>query len=404
MNPVTYGEATHTPTRASIARSKELQHATMLGFRVLTLVALALMEVAGFTGAPAPDLSDVGLPVAVALVGIAVGAAGAAFPVKLPELVTATLLVMLALASGALFSLQPYGPAPLFGAFVASGAAALQLPRRSSAIVLVAALVGLAGPQVLSSGRFDVLLMTGSGPIAFYAMGEVANRSRQAQEMASRMLEELEEAQQARADAAAFAERQHLAREMHDVLAHSLSGLVVQLEAARLLAQRKSADAETQAALERALHLGKSGLAEARRAIGMLRGDELPGPEALAALVGDFEHDAGVRCTLEVAGAEHELDTSARLTLYRVAQEALTNVRRHARARMVAVKLAYEPAGTRLTVEDFGVDGAPPALGGLGTSSGYGITGMRERAELLGGNLEASPTASGFRVELWVPA
>ena len=408
MNSVDHGTVPRAATRVSLARARERQLATMVAFKILTLGALALMEIAGVNGTPAPDLSDAGLPVTIALVGIAIGTAGAISPVKLPELVATALLVMLALASGALFSLQPYGPAPLFGAFVASGAAALQLPRRTSALVLIAALAGLAGPQVLSDGRLDVLFMTASGPIAFYAMGEVAHRSYQGQQLASRLLEELEESQQARADAAALAERQRVAREMHDVLAHSLSGLVVQLEAARLLAQRNGADPETCAAVERALHLGKSGLVEARRAIGMLRGDELPGPEALAALVGEFERDAGLPCTLQVAGAERELSTPARLTLYRVAQEALTNVRRHARARSVAVQLAYEPAGTRLTVEDFGADGVEPAASPAAASpaaeSGYGITGMRERAELLGGNLEARATEHGFRVELWVPA
>jgi signal transduction histidine kinase len=89
------------------------------------------------------------------------------------------------------------------------------------------------------------------------------------------------------------------------------------------------------------------------------------------------------------------------LTLYRVAQEALTNIRKHARPERVEVHLAYEAAGMRLTVEDFGTssDRSPPVDG-----TGYGLTGMRERAELLGGRLSAGPTELGFRVELWVPA
>jgi len=90
----------------------------------------------------------------------------------------------------------------------------------------------------------------------------------------------------------------------------------------------------------------------------------------------------------------------ARLTLYPTAQEALTNVRKHARPQWVELRLAYEPAGTRLTIEDFGGNGATP----LSDSGGYGLTGMRERAELLGGQLRAGPTGTGFRVELWVPA
>jgi signal transduction histidine kinase len=84
----------------------------------------------------------------------------------------------------------------------------------------------------------------------------------------------------------------------------------------------------------------------------------------------------------------------------RVAQEALTNVRKHARAGRVEIRLAYELSGTRLAIEDFDRCGDLPALG---DGTGYGLTGMRERAELLGGTLTAGPTDGGFLVELWVP-
>ena len=94
--------------------------------------------------------------------------------------------------------------------------------------------------------------------------------------------------------AAALAERQRLARDMHDVLAHSLSGLLLQLEGARLLALSDPADDRLAGTIDRAHELAKSGLEEARRAIGMLRDDELPGPDQLAALTAAFEADAGV--------------------------------------------------------------------------------------------------------------
>jgi signal transduction histidine kinase len=94
------------------------------------------------------------------------------------------------------------------------------------------------------------------------------------------------------------------------------------------------------------------------------------------------------------------LSSEARLTLYRVAQEALTNVRRHAEPTQVELHLCYETDGTRLTVEDFGANGRP-AFSVPG--EGYGLTGMRERAKLLGGELTATSTKSGFRVDLWVP-
>ena len=90
--------------------------------------------------------------------------------------------------------------------------------------------------------------------------------------------------------------------------------------------------------------------------------------------------------------------------MYRTAQEALTNVRRHARPAHVDLRLRYEPDGTRLVVEDVRADGdAGPVEGEREPGLGYGLTGMRERAELLGGRLAAAPTDTGFRVELFIP-
>jgi len=227
-----------------------------------------------------------------------------------------------------------------------------------------------------------------------------------------------EQAAQLEKRAVALAERQRLARDMHDVLAHSLSGLMLQLEGARMLARENPGDPRLPEIIERAHHLGRTGLDEARRAIGMLRDDELPGPEQLKTLVEQFERDSGIPCELVISGTGRPLSSEASLAVYRVAQEALTNVRKHARPERVGVRLVHATGRTRLTVEDFGpghgdpqsggpagapVDrGAPPAVKLSG--GGYGLTGMRERAELLGGSLTAVPTGRGFRVELQVPA
>jgi signal transduction histidine kinase len=133
----------------------------------------------------------------------------------------------------------------------------------------------------------------------------------------------------------------------------------------------------------------------------MLRGDALPGPERLAELAAAFQADTGVACTFSCDGDERELAPDGRLTIYRVAQEALTNIRKHAQPDRVQVHLRYQPTGAELTIEDHRVNGDRPRPG---DRSGYGLTGMRERAELLGGTLGAAPTADGFRVELWIPA
>ena len=124
----------------------------------------------------------------------------------------------------------------------------------------------------------------------------------------------------------------------------------------------------------------------------------MPGPERLRA------PRRGLRRPLRADRHRRAapLASEARLAIYRTAQEALTNVVRHSDADRVELRLAYEPGGVRLAIEDSGPGVPVPA--GPSPGGGYGITGMRERAELLGGRLDAGPTARGFRVELWLPA
>ena len=182
---------------------------------------------------------------------------------------------------------------------------------------------------------------------------------------AEALVEELRESRAAHAESAALAERSRVARDMHDVLAHSLSALALQLEGARLLARDRGTDPEVVDAIERAHHLAAGGLAEARQAIAALRGDELPGPERLPALAEAFAEHSDARCTLSVTGEPRELSSEARLALYRTAQEALTNVRRHSAADRVEIALRYADDGTTLVVQDFG-PGAPVAVGPSG--------------------------------------
>jgi len=199
-------------------------------------------------------------------------------------------------------------------------------------------------------------------------------------------------------------ERSRLARDMHDVLAHSLSGLMLQLEGARMLSTQPDSDGQLSPALDRAHHLARAGLEEARRAIAALRDEDLPGPDLLQQLVADFERDTHIQTSLSVTGAARALDSETSLTVYRVAQEALTNVRKHASPDRVEVTLRYEADGTRLTVFDHAERAASQSAASRLGGGGYGLTGMGERAELLGGSLEADHTVDGFRVELWIPA
>jgi len=215
--------------------------------------------------------------------------------------------------------------------------------------------------------------------------------------------------QAARAQVAALTERARLAREIHDILAHALSGLVLALDTAELLGRQGGADPDTLARIleqvTRAQRLARDGLTDTRRAIAVLRGDELPGPGLLGRLVADTAAATGIRAMFTVTGQRRPLPPEIGLTLYRTAQEALTNTVKYAgRDGRAELRLCYGDHDIELAVDDTRSGGAmPPAPPGL-TFGGYGLAGMRERAELLGGRLTAGPTGTGFQVRLRLPA
>jgi signal transduction histidine kinase len=371
--------------------------------RRLAPLLLVVVVVAATAGAIArPGLADRDLGAALAVGGFAVGGLGALTTRRRGVAVQVAFAVVLLVSTAALMFLEPNG-AGLAWLFVALVLLTPRVPHRFPLALSIAGIACLALATATVSHRSTISPILGAIGIAgFCAMTFLARRLGQANHEAERLLIELERTRAAEAVAAGLAERQRLARDMHDVLAHSLSGLMLQLEGARMLAADDPGDPRLPSIIERAHHLAKTGLAEARQAIGMLRDDELPGPERLPGLAAQFEEVSGMPCGLTVSGQAHELGSEARLAVYRVAQEALTNVSKHAGLARVEMRLAYEPCGIRLTVEDFGVTGGPrePAIGG----GGYGLTGMRERAELLGGQLTTAATCSGFRVELQVPA
>jgi signal transduction histidine kinase len=283
---------------------------------------------------------------------------------------------------------------------------ATQLLRLRTAAVIVAAMTGVwffhqftftSSPNFSWVGvAFNIgFLVFGFG--AFY----VFRRLRDEQFRVSQLLAELEASREREVEAARVGERARLARDIHDVLAHSLTALIVQLDSARMLLTEERASEEAVGSVLRARHLAQAGLDETRRAVGTLRGDRVPGAALLPGLVADFERDSGLDCAYRVEGEPLELASEAQLALYRTAQEALTNVRKHARADRVEVRLRYRDDGAELTVDDYG---QVPAPGANGAGTGYGLDGMRERAELLGGSLEAGPRDGGFRVRLWLPA
>jgi signal transduction histidine kinase len=203
------------------------------------------------------------------------------------------------------------------------------------------------------------------------------------------------------ADQIASAERNRIARELHDIVAHGIGVMVVQAEAAAEVLDHDPAQARV--AMERVADTGRSSLVELRRALGMLRdgapasGAPQPGLARLDELV-QAVGDSGLHVDVLVTGENGPLAPGVDLALYRVIQEALTNTIRHADARHAVVEIEHVDDTVRVLVTDDGRTGAAP------DRTGGGLLGIRERIGMLGGQVELGPVATGgFRVAVSVP-
>ncbi|HWD45464.1 MAG TPA: sensor histidine kinase [Actinomycetota bacterium] len=201
-----------------------------------------------------------------------------------------------------------------------------------------------------------------------------------------------------------LAERQRLARDIHDTLAQGFVSIVLQLQAAE--AELPADAAEARAHLDRARRTAKDNLAEARRLVWDLRPEALsaaPLGEALGRLAGRVAEETGMAATATVTGTPRPLSADAEITLLRVTQEALANVTKHAHAGRVAVTLSYMDGEAALDVRDDG-SGFAPSADGHGPDRGLGLRGMRERVEALGGSLavESAP-GRGTTIAVTVP-
>jgi signal transduction histidine kinase len=209
----------------------------------------------------------------------------------------------------------------------------------------------------------------------------------------------LEAEHEAEARRSVTEERARIARELHDVVAHSVSVMTVQAGAARRLLDRSDAEPAVREAMATVEATGREALAELRRAVGVLREDgesaglgPQPGVADLPALVARAR-EAGLSVELATEGEPRPLPSGVDLSAYRIAQEALTNAAKHAPGAPVAVHLAID-GSVELTVDS---GGRPRAGRGLGLES------MRERAESLGGTLAAGPGGSGWRIHAVLP-
>ncbi|MFF3061030.1 sensor histidine kinase [Streptomyces sp. NPDC057909] len=305
-------------------------------------------------------------------------------------------LGLMALLIAAAFGAQQAG-AGVPAVILWCGCAVTALERLPLSAGVPATAVALAAYAAVNTDGWMTTAVTTAG---LCLAGYVLRLDAEARGSAQRLLEQERAARVAEAETAALDERSRIAREIHDVLAHSLSAQLVHLEAARLLIEREPPGEFRDQVLERvvaARSMARDGLAETRQALSALRGEVSPVEDYLRQLVAAVEPGE-----VTVAGERRPLTAEASQTVRRVAQEALTNVRKHAPGAGVLVRLEYLPGEVALEVRDRG--GRMPVDELAVSGSGYGLLGMRERAELLGGTLEAGPGEEGFVVRLRVPA
>ncbi|SES50043.1 Histidine kinase-, DNA gyrase B-, and HSP90-like ATPase [Pedococcus cremeus] len=321
------------------------------------------------------------------------------------------LLTTMAVAVLVMHAADPEGP--VIGLFVIAAFTPLRPPQQVGTVILVACTALYNVEQLLIASETVLLtLATDAGAAFFYLLGTSLRREREQRERVDQLVIELEASREAERAAVAEVERSRMAREVHDVLAHTLSGLSLQLEAARLLAGESGTDPRLQEAVGRAHRLAKSGLVESRRAVAALRGDALPGADQVHDLVNEHRLATGGVVTVTETGTAVDLPPDAGLTLYRAVQEALSNVRKHAPDADVSLVLAWGSQDVTLTVTDDGgsragtsaTAGAVAPAGTVASADhGYGLAGMAERAALAGGEVTAAPFGSGFRVSLRLP-
>jgi signal transduction histidine kinase len=226
------------------------------------------------------------------------------------------------------------------------------------------------------------------------------------------LVSQLRAAQDALAGQAALQERQRIAREIHDVIAHSLTVTLLHLTGARLALKHDRGEAE--AALLEAERLGRQSMADIRRTVGLLaagsdrNGAEAPLPSAgqIPDLVAEYAK-AALDVRLQVSGDLSVISLTSGLGLYRIVQESLANVVKHAAGSHVTVSLEVAAGAVRLTVRSRGPElvGGPQSSGAdsKNHAGGLGVAGMVERASLLGGTLAAGPDEAGWTVEAVVP-
>jgi signal transduction histidine kinase len=313
-------------------------------------------------------------------------------------------LAAISLACGAAYATPSGGPL-LALAFMASLSAGRRLVTARAWIVPA---LGVAGATAIGlADQAGIWLAIGYPAVLLPAAAILGNNIRAHRvdaERAARLLGQAERLRAEQAEVATLRERARIAREIHDVLAHSLGALGLQIELIRAVLTDAGDVPHAVELLDQAHRMATGGLGETRRAVHALRGETLPLPAGLAELSVTHQRRYGAPVSFEVSGEPRPLPPDAGLAITRTAQEALVNAAKHAPRQPVAVRLGYTGDGTRLVVTNRLAEGDDDGEPGLRTvDGGYGLAGLRERLLLLNGTLSAGRRDGDWVVEATVP-
>ncbi|MFE1797265.1 sensor histidine kinase [Streptomyces sp. NPDC059517] len=357
--------------------------------------------VASFVTVRPLDTSGRGLAVAALLVVNSVALMARHLPdAKVPPRVALVWLTTGVVTAAALIGVSRTGSGYLFAYFLV-GHIGYRLPLKQA--LSLAALTSLLCSGVLYfrlGPGHEVLPWTVGLTIGVPVVAGILSRSRQrAMEAMLSSAESAERAARAEARTAVLTERGRIARDVHDVLAHSLAGINMQLELADALIDTGDLE-KVREANNKAHSMVKESLKQAQWTVHALREDSLPLLDSLSAMV----ESSGHRDALTVTGAVRELPAQVTQNLLRIAQEALTNAARHAPGGDAGVELTFDAASTTLRIRN----GPATREVTAGVGSGMGLIGMRERVALLGGTITAGPVTEGpdqggWQVEAVIP-
>ncbi len=310
-------------------------------------------------------------------------------------------LAVISLACGAAYATPLGGSLILFGFVAALSAGRWIAPARA----WIVPALGAAGSASVGLVDHAGVWMTIGYPALLLPAGMILGNNirvhRVDAERSAQLLAKSEQLREEQAQVATLEERARIAREIHDVLAHSLGALGLQIELIQAVLTDSDDVPRAVKLLDQAHRMATSGLSDTRQAVHALRGETLALPDGLAELTASHQLRHGSPVTFEVTGEPCALPPDAGLAITRTAQEALVNTAKHAPRQPVAMRLDYAGDGTSLVVTNPLTNDTEPSF--TTVDGGYGLAGLRERLLLLRGTLNAGRRGGDWVVEATVP-